>query len=146
MINLTFDEVVDLLYAPRDSGNWGRGDLYEDRIERLKQIVDINEHIFTYIKNPFGDRNEPKLFLFNHVHIIKVEFIDEKIQITIFYKKDIERIFVDDDARDNITLEIIFSDSRSLKFTSNDCNEHYIRRYYKEITNLLKVLQGQENG
>jgi hypothetical protein len=127
---MTFDEAIQLLYMPNVSGSWGRRDFYEDRIQKVKETIDLKEIVFTYIKDPFGDADNPSLVLFNSNYLVQVHFTNRKLQMLFLYTKQIEQIIFEDDLNDNLVLELMFKNSQSLKFSSNDGNG---RRYSQEI-------------
>lgn len=138
---MTFDEALRMLYAPINSGSWGRRDFYEDRIKKINQTIDLKEIVFTYIKNPFDDANNPSLILFTFNYLVEVQFTDGKFRMSFLPIKEIEQIYFEDDLKDNVVLELKFKNSDSIRFTSDDCNEHK-RTYYEEIYKVLKLVQG----
>ena len=139
---MTFDRALEMLYAPNVSGVWGRRDLYEDRIQIITQAIDLNEISFTYIKDPFGDTNNPSLILFTLNYLIEANFTDGKIIMSFHPIKDVVQIVFEDDLKNNVVLEIKFKNSGCVKFTSDDCNDHYKRTYSEEIYKVLKIVQG----
>lgn len=139
---MTFDEALEMLYAPNVSGGWGRRELYEDRIKKIRQTIELTENIFVYIKDPFGDTNNPSLILFSPNYLVQVLFIDGKLEISFFHPKQIEQITFEDDMNDNVSLKIKFNNLPTLTFSSDDCNKHWKRKYVQEIYNILKLVQG----
>lgn len=143
---MTFDKALEMLYAPNVSGAWGRRDLYEDRIQKITQAIDLNEISFTYIKDPFGDTNNPSLILFTLNYLINVDFAEWKIRMSFHPIREVEQIIFEDDLKNNVILEIKFKNSNCVKFTSDDCNDHYKRIYSEEIYKVLKIVQGWHYG
>lgn len=115
-----------------------------ERLTDSDILGDLKEtYNFFYPKYLWQEEKQLEIYFITKAQIIECKYNREgNISIITRYAKDIESIKIDNfnALHHDIELEIHFTNGKTIAFNSNDSNEHWKRRYFKEISQIHKFL------